>query len=201
MRFLIVSGPTREPLDPVRYLSNYSTGTMGKCLASAAKSAGHRVDWVQCPQDAETARDLLSLLRKKLPKNDVFIMAAAVCDSRPATFSSKKIKKEKLSQIRLVKNPDVLASLRPLKTKKQLFIGFALESVDILRHGLAKLKKKGLDLIVVQEVNNKNNPFGDKKIDAYLVDHCCATPFKKISKDRLAKVLVSGASHLLGRFA
>ena len=91
IRFLIASGPTREPLDPVRYLSNYSTGTMGKYLAESAKKAGHKVTWVECPNKIETADELEIELKKLLPKNDVLIMAAAVCDVKPKKFSLLKI--------------------------------------------------------------------------------------------------------------
>jgi len=193
MRFLIVSGPTREPLDPVRYLSNYSTGVMGRCLAEAAKKRRHKVDWVSCPEDAETALDLLKELERRLPKNDVLIMSAAVCDARPVSVAAGKIKKEKLSSIHLVKNPDILATLAKRKKKGQIFIGFALESQNVVRNGLEKLQRKGLELIVVQEVKKNKTPFGDKKIDAWLVDACCATPLKKISKPRLAEILVRTA--------
>src|SRR3989338_3246555 len=97
VRFLIASGPTREPLDPVRYLSNYSTGTMGRFLAAEAKKRHHAVDWVECPRDAETAIELQTQLQKRLPKSDVLIMVAAVCDVRPHRVSGIKIKKETLS--------------------------------------------------------------------------------------------------------
>ena len=191
MRFLIVSGPTREPIDPVRYLSNYSTGTMGKHLNDAAKKRGHRVDWVRCPENAETARDLLKELKRRLPKNDVLIMAAAVCDRRPASFSAQKIKKDELSTLRLVKNPDILHELSKIKKKKQIFIGFALESRNILKNGFEKLSRKGLELIVVQKVMRNHTPFGDKPIEAYVVDACgCVEHLRKVSKKALAMLLV-----------
>lgn len=197
MRFLIVSGPTREPIDPVRYISNYSTGTMGQCLAEAAQKRKHRVDWVRCPEDAESAQDLLKELKRRLPKNDVLIMAAAVCDARPAAVSVNKIKKNKLSTLRLVKNPDILENLAKIKKKGQIFIGFALESRNILRNGYEKLKRKSLELVVLQEVKKNNTPFGEKPIDAYLVDTCgCAEPLKKISKKKLAAILIQTAEVL-----
>ena len=200
MRFLIVSGPTREPIDPVRYISNYSTGTMGRCLAEAAKKRKHRVDWVRCPEDAESAQELLKELKRRLPKNDVLIMAAAVCDARPAAFSASKIKKNKLSTLRLVKNPDILENLSKMKKNRQVFVGFALESQNILRNGYEKLKRKGLELIVVQQVKKNNTPFGEKVIDAYLIDTCgCVEPLKKISKKKLASILIQSAEVLAGQ--
>ena len=170
LRYLIVSGPTREPLDPVRYLSNYSTGVMGRHLVASAKKRGHRVEWVECPQRAETALDLDRLLPGLLKKSDVLVMAAAVADVRPASVSASKIKKDKLRSIRLVKNPDILANLAKRKKSGQVFIGFGLESSDMLWHGAGKLRKKSLELIVLQSVTNSSKPFGEKPIDAVLMD-------------------------------
>ncbi len=168
MKVLIVSGPTREPLDPVRYLSNYSTGTMGKALVAVARQRHHKVRWVRCPEDAETARDLERCLTKEIKNCDALFMAAAVCDASPAVFSKSKIKKDKLRSIRLVKNPDILAGLP--KTKGQVFVGFGLESENILENGFKKLVQKKLDLIVLQKVSQKKNPFGEKPIEAFILD-------------------------------
>ena len=197
IRFLIASGPTREPLDPVRYLSNYSTGTMGRYLAGEAKKRHHTVDWVECPRDAETAIELQSQLQKRLPKSDVLIMVAAVCDVRPHRVSGIKIKKETLSNIQLTKNPDILMGLSRIKRKNQVFVGFGLESEDLLKNGLKKLKQKNLDLIVLQKVTNKSNPFGDKPIDAFLLG--CdegIKPYRLINKQKLAKLIIEMAGKL-----
>jgi phosphopantothenoylcysteine decarboxylase/phosphopantothenate--cysteine ligase len=193
-RFLIASGPTQEPLDPVRFLSNYSTGTMGKRLVEAARRRGHRVTWVECPRQAQTARELQRKLSALLPKNDVLIMAAAVCDARPARVSAVKIKKGALSAIRLVKNPDILASLAKKKKKGQVFVGFGLESEKILENGLKKLRAKGLELIVLQKVTKKRTPFGERPIEAYLLKKDGdVRRFGSISKERLAGLLVREA--------
>lgn len=169
LRVLLASGPTREPLDPVRYLSNYSTGTMGKRLADAARRRGHKLDWVQCPETAETALDLKRALERRLPKSDVLIMAAAVCDARPAVFQRDKIKKGRLGVICLVKNPDILASLARKKKKSQVFVGFALESRAIFRNALLKFSSKKLDLLLLQRVTAGKRPFGDARPEAYLI--------------------------------
>ena len=194
---MVASGPTQEPLDPVRFLSNDSTGVMGKNLVAAAKRRGHRVEWVECPRRARTARELERVLRRFMPKNDVLMMAAAVSDVRPAGFSGSKIKKEKLHSIRLVKNPDVLASLARRKKKGQVFIGFGLESRDLLRNGRRKLMKKHLELIVLQRVGQKKRPFGDVAVDATLMD--ARGGIKRhaaITKQSLARVLVRQAEML-----
>ena len=196
--FLICSGPTQEPLDPVRYLSNYSTGTMGKYLNEAAKKRGHRVTWVQCPQDAQTARDLEIKLRGLLPKHDALLMAAAVADVRPAGFSKHKIKKNDLKSIRLVRNPDVLAVLSKKKKKKQVFIGFALETRDMFNNALKKLKEKKLEAIVLQSVRENETPFGDKKIGAFVLENKGNfAGFKSISKQKLAYFLIRKTERFL----
>lgn len=192
MRFLIASGPTREPLDPVRFISNYSTGTMGKYLADEAKKAGHQVTWVECPKNVETAMELERELKKLLPKNDVLIMAAAVCDVRPLRFSGKKIKKDKLSAIRVTKNPDILAGLSKMKRKDQFFVGFALETENILRNAFEKLKRKGLDIIVLQQVTESKNPFGDKPIEVFILGRSEGIKrYSAINKQKLARMIIS----------
>ena len=197
LRFLVAYGPTREPLDPVRFLSNYSTGVMGKSVVQAAKKRGHRVESVECPLRAETALELAKVLRRLTPKSDVLVMAAAVADVRPAGFSGAKIKKEDLRSIRLVKNPDLLAGLAKRKKKGQVFIGFGLESVDLLKNGRGKLRKKGLELIVLQKVTRTDKPFGEKAVAATLLDARGGVKrHTAISKTALARVLVRQAEAL-----
>lgn len=197
LKFLIVSGPTREPLDPVRFLSNYSTGTMGRYLADAASKRRHRVTWVRCPDDAETAIELLALLKKEAPKHDVFIMAAAVCDVRPEKISAVKLKKDGLRGIRLVKNPDILATLARSKKRGQVFIGFGLESEAILERGYQKLVGKGLELILLQRVIAKKLPFGETAVEAYLLSPDKRYRyFPSIRKPQIAELLVREAEAL-----
>ncbi|MCG3177305.1 MAG: Coenzyme A biosynthesis bifunctional protein CoaBC [Candidatus Omnitrophica bacterium] len=192
LKYLIVYGPTQEPFDPVRYLTNRSTGTMGRLLVQAARRSGHRVTAIQCPDQARTARDLLRQLRSLIGRHDVFIMAAAVCDVRPARVSGSKIKKEALQTVRFVKNPDILRELRKRKTKNQAFVGFALESHALDRNAHKKLISKGLDLIVGQKVSQKIDPFGPVSMDVLLL-----TPdgerkaYARITKTALARILVS----------
>ncbi len=194
LRFLIAFGPTQEPLDPVRYISNNSTGVMGWYLIAAAKARRHKVTAIECPVDARTAQDLEKKLAALLPRHDVLIMAAAVCDVRPASFSSAKIKKDRLKSISLVKNPDILAGLARKKKKGQVFIGFGLESEKLLQNGLKKLKAKRLELIVLQKVTKKETPFGKKPIGAVLLDkRGKARKFGSITKERLARLLVKSA--------
>ena len=124
-------------------------------------------------------------------------MAAAVCDVRPFHFSGSKIKKENLRAIPLVKNPDILASLKKKKKRRQVFIGFGLESFQVFEHGFEKVVSKGLDLIVLQKVTKNLNPFGEKAVNAYLLDReKKRRRFGPISKNRLSKILVGEAERL-----
>ena len=196
-RFLIVYGPTEEPLDSVRYISNSSTGTMGRSLVAAVKKRGCGVKIVECPKDARTARDLQKILIRFLSGCDVLIMAAAVCDARPKYFSRHKIKKENLHAIPLVKNPDILGSLKKKKKKHQVFIGFGLESSRILKNGFKKVVSKGLDLIVLQKVTNNSTPFGEKPVSGLFLDHeKKSRKFHSISKNKLSKILVHEAEKI-----
>ena len=197
-RILICSGPTQEPIDPVRFISNYSTGAMGKCLNDSAESRGHHVTWVQCPRDAQTARDLGALLKGLLPKQDALIMAAAVADVRPAGYSKHKLKKNSLKTIRLVKNPDILAALSKKKKKSQVFVGFALESRDMFDNAFKKLKEKNLEAIVLQGVTENDKPFGDKNIGAFVLEQKGNfAGFKSISKQKLAHFLIRKTERFL----
>jgi phosphopantothenoylcysteine decarboxylase/phosphopantothenate--cysteine ligase len=197
LRFLIAFGPTQEPIDPVRFLSNYSTGVLGRCLVAAAKKRGHRVESVECPTRAQTARELDRLMWNLLPKSDVLVMAAAVADVRPAKIFGHKIKKNKLRGIRFVKNPDILSHLAKRKKRGQVFVGFGLESEKLAGNGAEKLRRKSLELIVLQKVTQKNKPFGNKAIDALLMDRAGKKAFcRSITKDKLARILIRRAERI-----
>lgn len=163
MRILITAGPTREPLDPVRFISNRSTGKMGFALAQAAQSKGHEVTLVAGPVtlptpagvtrvDVETALQMLEAVERHLPAHEVYISSAAIADWRPATYSPVKLKKSGMDgTIQLVRNPDILKTIRPLKENK-LFVGFAAETGVPDAEATRKLNEKGLDLIVANDV-------------------------------------------------
>jgi len=197
-RFLIASGPTQEPIDPVRFISNYSTGTMGKYLTWAAKKRGHKVTWVCSPEEARTATDLLKKLRGLIKNYDALVMASAVCDVRPSRVSASKIRKDKLHAVSLKKNPDILAALAKRKKPGQVFIGFALESENVLKNAFRKLKQKKLEAILVQKVTRTQSPFGDKKIDAFLLDKARRVErFRSATKKKIAETLIRRAERFL----
>ena len=163
---IVTAGPTREPLDPVRYFSNHSSGKMGYAMAEAAKKAGARVTLLSGPVDLpapkgniervlfETAEELLALTHARIADCDVFISAAAVADYRPADIASEKIKKsdDELS-VRLERAPDVLASVAGLDDPP-FTVGFAAETSNLRNHALTKLERKNLDMIIANQVGN-----------------------------------------------
>lgn len=163
MKVLITAGPTREPLDPVRFISNRSTGKMGFALAQAAAEAGHEVTLVAGPvtlptppgvhrRDVGTALEMLAAVTAALPACDAFIACAAVADWRPETCAPTKLKKAEMDgMLRLVRNPDILKSVRPLKGTRR-FVGFAAETGEPTAEATRKLREKGLDLIVANDV-------------------------------------------------
>lgn len=162
-RILITSGPTRQYLDPVRYLTNASSGRMGKALAEAALEAGHEVVVVsgpvavQYPAQAEvlsvvSTEELLETCQREFPRCDGAIGAAAPCDYRPVRVAQQKIAKtgEPLV-LNLIETPDVMATLGATKRPGQWLVGFALETEDQHFKALTKLEKKSCDLIVLND--------------------------------------------------
>jgi phosphopantothenoylcysteine decarboxylase / phosphopantothenate---cysteine ligase len=170
MRFLVTAGPTREFLDPVRFLSNRSTGRMGYAVARRALDRGHAVTLVSGPValapppgatlvPVVSARDMLAAVSAHLPDADVLVMTAAVADFRPRTTSPRKLKKrDGLRSIELEPNPDILATLRPQKGAR-LFVGFAAETDEVLAEAAGKLERKGLDLVVANDVGQPDAGF------------------------------------------
>jgi len=165
-RLLITAGPTREPLDPVRYLTNRSSGKMGYAIAEAAADMGADVTLVSGPTrltvsssikriDVETAQEMLTAVTAEVVQCDVLIAAAAVADYRLKTVSTVKMKKNNASlQLDLEQNPDILATVS-LANPDLFTVGFAAETNDVLKYAEAKLKKKALNLIVANQVGKQ----------------------------------------------
>jgi phosphopantothenoylcysteine decarboxylase/phosphopantothenate--cysteine ligase len=160
-KILITSGPTRQYLDPVRYLTNASSGRMGRALAEAALAAGHEVIVVSGPVTVDyppqakvlpviSTEELLETCQREFPSCDGVIGAAAPCDYRPVQVESKKIAKTgQPLELHLVETPDVMATLGATKRPGQWLVGFALETDDQRFRALVKLEKKSCDLIVL----------------------------------------------------
>lgn len=170
-RVLVTAGPTREPLDPVRYLSNRSTGRMGYALAATAAQYGAQVTLVSGPTslpvpagvervDVMTAEEMYHAVRIRFPGTTALVMAAAVADFRPKLYSSEKIKKKSQELVlEMERTVDILASLAKEKRPDQIMIGFAAESSDLIAHAQEKLQQKRLDFIVANDITRTDAGF------------------------------------------
>lgn len=174
-RVLITAGPTRERIDPVRYISNFSTGRMGVALAEEAARRGADVKLVLGPTevrpfknsgvltvDVESAREMLDACLEAFPDTDIAIMAAAVADYTVADPATRKIKREhtEIPTLELVKNPDIAATLGARKRPDQILVGFALETDHAIDNGREKLCSKNLDMVVVNSLEDAGAGFG-----------------------------------------
>lgn len=172
-KVLITAGPTQEPLDPVRYLTNASSGKMGYALANEAAQRGATVQVVSGPvtltlnhpavhtTQVTTAEEMLAASQKQFSETDIAIFAAAVSDYAPAQKHSQKIKKkDETLTLTLKKNPDIAYTLGQQKRKEQILVGFALETNDELNHARGKLEKKNLDIVVLNSLNDAGAGFG-----------------------------------------
>lgn len=170
---LLTAGPTNEALDPVRFISNHSSGKMGYALAEAAANSGAQVILVSGPTALSVRHPAITLVRVQsaqemyeaaaqyFPQADVTILAAAVADYRPAAIAEKKIKKtEDHFSLEMVRTVDIAASLGRQKTAQQLLVGFALETDHEWNNALGKLQRKNLDLIVLNSLNDAGAGFG-----------------------------------------
>ncbi|QNE80274.1 bifunctional phosphopantothenoylcysteine decarboxylase/phosphopantothenate--cysteine ligase CoaBC [Streptomyces rutgersensis] len=213
-RHVVVSaGGTREPLDPVRFLGNRSSGKQGYALARTAAARGARVTLLSAnaalPDPAgvdvvhvTTARELRDAARQVAGTADVIAMAAAVADFRPAAYATGKIKKregEEPEPVALVRNPDILAELAADRARPgQLIVGFAAETDDVLANGRAKLRRKGCDLLVVNEVG-EHKTFGAEESEAVvLAADGSETPVPYGRKEKLADTVWDLVANRLG---
>jgi phosphopantothenoylcysteine decarboxylase/phosphopantothenate--cysteine ligase len=202
-RVLLTSGPTHEPIDPVRYIANRSSGKQGHAIARAAAAAGADVMLVTGPvtlpdppgvavTHVESARDMLVAVEQALPV-DVAIFAAAVADWRVAEEGRQKIKKNAAGapRLALVENPDILARVAALKAKRPpLVIGFAAETEQVVAHAKAKLKKKGCDWIVANDVSAESGVMGGDRNTVHIVTADGVEDWPVMSKDEVARALV-----------
>ncbi|HVU94428.1 MAG TPA: phosphopantothenoylcysteine decarboxylase [Puia sp.] len=166
-KVLITAGPTQEALDPVRFISNHSSGRMGYSLAKVLLNRGAQVTLVSGPvhlklahpalriYDVVSAREMLAACQARFDETDIAIFAAAVADYRPETVAATKIKKRSDTfQIRMVRNPDIASEFGRIKLPHQYSVGFALETNDELEHAREKLIKKNLDMVVLNSLND-----------------------------------------------
>ena len=200
-RAIVTSGPTQEPIDPVRYLANRSSGRQGHAIAEALQRAGAEVTLVSGPValppppgvrtvPVTTAREMRDAVEAALPA-DIAIMAAAVADWR-VEEGAKKMKKAggRPPALNLVENPDILAGLSRHRARPKLVIGFAAETNDLLKNAKAKLKKKGCDWIVANDVSAKSGVMGGERNRVHLVTKDGVEDWPDMAKTEVATKLV-----------
>ncbi len=210
-RVLVTSGPTHEPIDPVRYIANRSSGKQGHAIARAAAEAGAEVTLVSGPVSipdpagvaivrVESAREMLAAVEAALPA-DIGIFAAAVADWRSAGEAAEKMKKDgnALPPLQLVENPDILATVaRRNEGRPPLVVGFAAETQNVIAYAQAKLAKKGCDLIVANDVSPEAGVMGGDRNTVHLVSAAGVETWPTLTKDEVARRLVA---HLAGLHA
>jgi phosphopantothenoylcysteine decarboxylase / phosphopantothenate---cysteine ligase len=201
---VITAGPTHEPIDPVRYIANRSSGKQGYAIARAAAALGATVTLVSGPVTlpdppgvktvrVENAREMLGAVEAALPA-DVGVFAAAVADWRTADAGAQKLKKDGSGppRLELVENPDILARISKLKTTRpKLVIGFAAETEKVIEHARAKLKRKGCDWIVANDVSAEGGAMGGDDNAVHLISADGVESWPSQSKDDVAKTLVA----------
>ena len=213
-RILVTSGPTHEPIDPVRYIANRSSGKQGHAIAAAAASLGADVTLVSGPVSipnppgvntirVETARDMLQAVENALPA-DCAIFCAAVADWRVANEGGQKFKKEAggLPPLSLTENPDILATVSRMGDKRpELVVGFAAETEKVIAHAQAKLARKGCDWIIANDVSHEGGVMGGDMNTVHLVTKTGVEDWPKMGKDAVAEKLVARiAATLKGRW-
>ncbi len=207
-KILITAGPTREPIDPVRYISNHSSGKQGYALAEAAVRMGADVTLVSGPVslpkpfgvkiiDVQTADEMLAACEKSLPA-DGAIFAAAVADWKVAHSAANKIKKQKSGEVptlTFVENPDILKTIATGKMRPQIVVGFAAETEKVIEHAKAKLEKKSCDLIIANDVSE--GVFGTNRNTVHLVGKSGVEDWPQLSKAEVANRIMAHLAGLL----
>lgn len=202
LHFLISAGPTREPIDPVRFISNYSTGLLGYAIAQEASKRKHQVILVSGPTQlakpkqvglikVASAGQMQQALAKKFAWCNCLIMTAAVADFRAATVAKHKIKRTNHGLIlRLLPTTDILSGLARRKGRK-FVVGCSLDTENLTQQAQAKLRAKNLDLIVATRMDTRSYPFGLARIDALLMDKTgTLLRLKRATKRQLARILL-----------
>ncbi len=209
---LVTAGPTRERLDPVRYISNFSSGKMGYAIAENAIERGADVILVSGPVSIEPPKgvklvkvestlDLLREMTKLAPKSDLVIQSAAPSDYRPALFSETKMKKQDGSDmvIRMVENPDVAAAIGKSKREDQVFVAFAAETNDGVKNAREKMLRKNADMVVLNDVTKPGAGFGVDTNIATIITIDDLHELEIMPKAELAGVILDNALSLLNQ--
>ena len=209
MRILITAGPTKEAIDPVRYLTNNSSGKMGYALAESAFLAGAKVDLVSGPvsinayegvnlHKINSADEMLEKIKTLINDTDIFIGCAAVADFKPTNYIDSKIKKtdENNMSINLTKNPDILKYASD-KMKDKIVIGFSAETDNIIENARLKLSKKDLDMIICNDVSDSSIGFDSDNNEVHIITKDYEKKLHKTSKIRIAKEILKNIEPLI----
>lgn len=212
-KVLITAGPTREAIDPVRYISNHSSGKMGYAIAEKFLQEGAEVFLVTGPVIVQLHHPRLKLVKvnsasemylaccRFFEKVDIAVFAAAVADYRPEKVAEQKIKKDESSfTIKMVKNIDIAYEFGKVKTPEQVSVGFALETNDELKHAMGKLQKKNFNIVVLNSMNDANATFGfDTNKISIIRNDLVQKDFPLKNKNEVAADIVSEVGDLLVR--
>jgi len=210
MKALVTSGPTHEPIDPVRYIANRSSGKQGHAIAAALAALGAETILVSGPthepdpagvilRRVETAAEMLAACEAALPV-DIAVFAAAVADWRPAQRGNQKLKKngDATRALELTANPDILAAIAQSKSARpRLVVGFAAETEQVIAHAQAKLKKKGCDWILANDVSEGTGTFGGDANRIHLISTAGVEDWPSLSKQDVAKRLAGRVADFL----
>ncbi len=208
-RVVITAGPTREPIDPVRFISNHSSGKQGYAIAEAAAELGAETILISGPVSLppppglrlvsiETAQDMLAACKKEMPA-DIAIFTAAVADWRVKTQAREKLKKTEAGPPSLVlsENPDILASISRSRARPEIVVGFAAETEKITEHAVQKLKRKGCDMIVANDVSQPTGVFGGDRNTVHLVTPEGIESWPEMSKQDVGRKLMERLAQML----
>ncbi len=208
LNILVVAGATREPIDPVRFISNYSTGAMGYAIANKERNAGHNVTLVTGPTHLKppretttitvvTAQEMFKAVKACCQRMDCVVMAAAVSDFRPEKYCANKIKQSSdMRVLRLKKNPDILAWLGRHKGGK-LLIGFCMETSNLIDNARKKMRLKKTDLIIANRIDAMPGPFGSGTTTVFILGpEQQSTRLENVSKQKVSRILLEKIEHL-----
>ena len=208
-KFVITAGPTREAIDPVRFISNRSTGKMGYALAKRAALRGADVVLISGPVsiappdnvkvvNIESAEDMFNAVVKESENADVIIKSAAVADYRPVTVSDEKIKKENggMNEIKLERTKDILAYLGEHKKDGQILCGFSMETQNLMENSVKKLNKKNADMIVANSIKDANAGFGVDTNIITIITKDDAVAYPVMTKDEVADEIINAVVKL-----
>lgn len=208
MRFLITAGPTREAIDPVRYITNRSSGKMGYCLAEAAAHDGHRVLLVSGPTSldvphgvdflpVESAQEMYEAVKNQAPYAEAAILSAAVADYRSVTVPDRKIKKTGEHMVlELKRTRDILGSMRGEFGFSGVLVGFAAETHDMEAYARGKLERKQCDMVVANDVSRRDIGFDSSENEVLLIYPDRTDLLEKASKEHIAHQIIQRACTL-----